>query len=140
MQPLMYSTIEAKNHNIGWQRCGDNIALFKNDDNMIYYKDNRQGLVDESDDGGLNNCSYTLTFQLEVKNENDTIYFAHSYPYTYSTLQHYLMNVEQDPEKSKYCKLGVLCRSLAGNNIYCLSITAPPSSEDHKQKVKIKAF
>lgn len=33
------------------------------------------------------NSSYTLTFNVEFQNDNDTVYFAHSYPYTYSDLQ-----------------------------------------------------
>lgn len=33
MRPLMYSVTDAKDSNIGWRRCGDNISYFKNDDN-----------------------------------------------------------------------------------------------------------
>lgn len=33
------------------------------------------------------NATYTLTFNIEFPHENDTVYFAHSYPYTYSDLQ-----------------------------------------------------
>lgn len=33
MRPLMYSDIDAKESKIGWQRCGENIAYFKNDEN-----------------------------------------------------------------------------------------------------------
>lgn len=33
------------------------------------------------------NSTYTLTFNIEFPHENDTVYFAHSYPYTYSDLQ-----------------------------------------------------
>lgn len=32
-------------------------------------------------------CTYTLTFNIEFPHDNDTVYFAHSYPYTYSDLQ-----------------------------------------------------
>lgn len=32
MRPLMYSEIDAKESKIGWRRCGDNIAYFKNED------------------------------------------------------------------------------------------------------------
>lgn len=32
MRPLMYSVTDAKDSNIGWRRCGDNISYFKNDD------------------------------------------------------------------------------------------------------------
>lgn len=33
MRPLMYSNTDAANHMIGWRRCGENIAYFRNDDN-----------------------------------------------------------------------------------------------------------
>ena len=33
------------------------------------------------------NSSYTLTFNIEFPHDDDTVYFAHSYPYTYSDLQ-----------------------------------------------------
>lgn len=32
-------------------------------------------------------CTYTLTFNIEFPHDNDSVYFAHSYPYTYSDLQ-----------------------------------------------------
>lgn len=38
---------------------------------------------DDEDDYG----TYTLTFNIEFTHDNDTVYFAHSYPYTYSDLQ-----------------------------------------------------
>lgn len=30
---------------------------------------------------------YTLTFNIDFQHDNDTVYFAHSYPYTYTDLQ-----------------------------------------------------
>lgn len=32
MKPLMYSTIDAKETQVGWKRCGENISYFKNED------------------------------------------------------------------------------------------------------------
>lgn len=32
-------------------------------------------------------ASYTLTFNIEFRHDNDTVYFSHSYPYTYTDLQ-----------------------------------------------------
>ncbi|XP_055709584.1 cytosolic carboxypeptidase Nna1 isoform X5 [Phlebotomus papatasi] len=123
MRPLMYSTIEANTSLIGWRRCGENITYFRNDDTFP--------LNDDDDENG----SYTLTFNIEFQHDNDTVYFAHSYPYTYSDLQDYLMAIQRHPVKSKYCKLRLLCRSLAGNNIYYLTVTAPQTEEEAvKQK------
>lgn len=39
--------------------------------------------------------------------------------------QDYLMTIQKHPLKSTFCKLRLLCRSLAGNNVYCLTVTAP---------------
>ena len=139
MRPLCYSTTEATTNNIGWQRCGDNISYFRNDENSVYSTRNyHQVLIDDfEDDDGSNIASYTLTFQVEFQHENDTVYFAHSYPYTYSDLQDYLMNIQRHPIKSKFCKLRLLCRSLAGNNVYILTVTATSTEED-VQKVGIE--
>ena len=45
----------------------------------------------------------------------------------YRTLyfQDYLNDIAQDPVKSKLCKQRVLCRTLAGNLVYTLTITSP---------------
>lgn len=121
MRPLMYSTINASIVGEGWRRCGDNISYYKNDDETS---------SDEDEDNG----SYTLTFNIQFPNDADTVYFAHSYPYTYSDLQDYLMEIQRHPVKSKFCKLRLLCRSLAGNNVYYLTVTAPTTDEDANKK------
>ena len=137
MRPLMYSTTDATNSNIGWKRCGDNISYYRNDDNNFYNTRNyHQVLIDDFDDDDHNNiCSYTLTFNVEFQHDNDTVYFAHSYPYTYSDLQDYLIAIQRHPVKSKFCKLRLLCRSLAGNNVYYLTVTAPSTPDDEQHKV-----
>lgn len=37
MRPLMYSDIDATESKIGWRRCGENIAYFKNEDSTYAY-------------------------------------------------------------------------------------------------------
>lgn len=49
----------------------------------------------------------------------------------------YLMTIQKHPIKSKFCKLRLLCRSLAGNNVYCLTVTAPVADDD---STKVKYF
>lgn len=39
---------------------------------------------------------FTLTFNIEFPHDNDTVYFAHSYPYTYSDLQVCAINKSQN--------------------------------------------
>lgn len=45
-------------------------------------------------------------------------------------LKEYLMAIQKDPIKSTFCKLRLLCRTLAGNNVYYVTVTAPAQSED----------
>lgn len=89
----MYSTIDAKNSSIGWRRCGENISYFKNEDVNVTHDD------DDEYDG-----FYTLTFNIEFPHDNDTVYFAHSYPYTYSDLQvcKYYLKKKKKKEISKF--------------------------------------
>ncbi|CAH2276640.1 cytosolic carboxypeptidase 3 isoform X1, partial [Pelobates cultripes] len=116
MQPLMYSEKEAETRHIGWHRIGDEIKYYKNNlgqDEKLYYS-----------------LSWTFTFPHSM----DTCYFAYCYPYTYSNLQDYLANIANDPERSKYCKIRVLCHSLAGNMVYVLTITNPSTTGELKKK------
>jgi len=39
-----------------------------------------------------------------------------------------------DPTKTRFAKLRLLCRSLAGNGVYYLTITAPTHDEDVRRK------
>ncbi|XP_016423776.1 cytosolic carboxypeptidase 2-like [Sinocyclocheilus rhinocerous] len=110
MRPLLYSEHAAWLKGEGWQRTGTNIR---------YYRNNT-----EQDGKAL----YSLTWTLEFPFDGDTCYLAHCYPYTYSNLQHYLREVISDPVRAAYCKLRVLCRSLAGNAVYVLTVTAPSTS------------
>ncbi|XP_031763401.2 cytosolic carboxypeptidase Nna1-like isoform X1 [Galleria mellonella] len=121
MRPLLYSTKDAQLHSIGWRRCGDNIAYYKNDS------------TSEEEEQFP---SYTLTFNIEFPHTDDAVYIAHCYPYTYSDLQEYLSRLQAHPIKSTYSKLRLLCRTLAGNNVYYLTITAPPSTNELEQKKK----
>ncbi|XP_047917109.2 cytosolic carboxypeptidase 3 isoform X2 [Anser cygnoides] len=120
LRPLLYSEFDAKKHSVGWRRTGNEIK---------YYKNN----VGE---GGRRYFSLTWTFQFP--HDRDTCYFAHCYPYTYSNLQEYLVDISKDPVRSKFCKIRILCRSLAGNIVHVLTITNPPESgNDTKRKAVI---
>ncbi|XP_060770750.1 cytosolic carboxypeptidase 2 isoform X2 [Neoarius graeffei] len=107
MRPLLYSEHGAWLKGEGWHRAGNNIRYYRN----------------QSEKEGKS--LYSLTWTLEFPHENDTCYLAHCYPYTYSDLQRYLQGVVSDPARAMYCKVRVLCRSLAGNSVYVLTITAP---------------
>ncbi|XP_020797937.1 uncharacterized protein LOC110176059 isoform X6 [Drosophila serrata] len=127
MQPVMYSTLGAKEKSEGWRRCGENICYYRNDD------ESASNSANEDDE---DNSTYTLTFTIEFEHDDDTVFFAHSYPYTYSDLQDYLMEIQRHPVKSKFCKLRLLCRTLAGNNVYYLTVTAPSTTEENMRRKK----
>ncbi|XP_051545382.1 cytosolic carboxypeptidase 2-like [Myxocyprinus asiaticus] len=110
MRPLLYSEHAACLKGEGWKRAGTNIR---------YYRNNTE------EDG---KALYSLTWTLEFPYDSDTCYLAHCYPYTYSDLQCYLREVISDPVRTAHCKLRVLCRSLAGNAVYVLTITSPSTS------------
>ncbi|GCB84813.1 hypothetical protein scyTo_0025406, partial [Scyliorhinus torazame] len=112
LKPLLYSEREAQQRQMGWHRVGKDIR---------YYKNNL------SEEG---RSLYSLTWTFQFPHRNDTCYFAHSYPYTYSDLQRYLATIANDPIQSQYCKLRVLCRSLAGNTVHILTITSPSRNQE----------
>lgn len=66
---------------------------------------------------------YTLSFTYYFKHP-DTIFFSHSFPYTYSDLQNFL----SDHKDSAYLRVDSLCNTLAGNSCPVLTITNNVSS------------
>ena len=55
--------------------------------------------------------------------------------FIFSLSQDYILNLANDPVKNKICKQRVLCRTLAGNLVYVLTITSPSKNpEDIKHK------
>ncbi|XP_051040214.1 cytosolic carboxypeptidase 2 isoform X3 [Phodopus roborovskii] len=124
MKPLMYSQLDAITYNVGWRREGHEIKYYKN--NM---DDGQQPL-------------YCLTWTVQFPHDQDTCFFAHFYPYTYTDLQCYLLSVANNPIQSQFCKLRALCRSLAGNTVYLLTITNPsrtPQEAAAKKAVVLSA-
>ncbi|OWK17850.1 hypothetical protein Celaphus_00009389 [Cervus elaphus hippelaphus] len=107
MKLLMYSQLDASTHSIGWRREGNEIK---------YYR---------STPGDGQQPSYCLTWTVQFPHDQDTCFFAHFYPYTYTDLQCFLLSVANSPIKSQFCKVRTLCRSLAGNTVYLLTITNP---------------
>ncbi|KAM6133358.1 cytosolic carboxypeptidase 2 [Phoenicopterus ruber ruber] len=106
MRPLLYSQRDAQSRGIGWRRVGADVR---------YYR----GV------GGEEPAAFRLSWTARFPHDGDTCFFAHSYPYTYSDLQRYLRALAGDPVRSRYCAVRALCRSLAGNTVYLLTITSP---------------
>ncbi|GFR31694.1 hypothetical protein TNCT_372181 [Trichonephila clavata] len=117
MCPVMFSV---KNHiekKQGWMRVGSNICYFRN-----HYT---QG---PSTNSILRNKPYyTLTFTITFEYTNDVCYLAYHYPYTFTTLQtHLYCWTNSYDTTSIYLKRDELCKTLAGNTVPLLTITAKP--------------
>ncbi|PFX25530.1 Cytosolic carboxypeptidase 2 [Stylophora pistillata] len=128
MRPLFYSELDAATKKIGWVRTGKNIKYYKN--------------AIKREDTTKEKYHYSFTWTCEFPNESDTCYFAHCYPYTYSDLQEHLQNLRNDPVRSRICKQRMLCRTLAGNFVYTLTVTNPsrrPADAEAKQGVVVTA-
>ncbi|XP_070686658.1 cytosolic carboxypeptidase 2 [Pempheris klunzingeri] len=130
MRPLLYSERAAEEKGAGWQRTGSNIRYYRNC--------NQSTKVNNSDAVTL----YSLTWTLQFPYDSDSCYLAHCYPYTYSHLQRYLRRISSNPKVASYCKLRVLCHSLAGNAVYVMIITSRGVSrveERNKKAVVVTA-
>ncbi|KAJ3225944.1 Cytosolic carboxypeptidase 3 [Clydaea vesicula] len=110
MKPLFFSTNEFKKKNLGFYRIGKNIKYFKNESN------------DEPSNQELKS-TYTLTFEFEFQENNDTCYFANNFPYTYTDLQKFILEIKKNPLTSKYMYHRVIGQTFAKNNIDCLNIS-----------------
>ncbi|KAL1505438.1 hypothetical protein ABEB36_005007 [Hypothenemus hampei] len=120
MRPLMYSKKNAQLHSIGWIRCGQNITYFCN-----------ENITNEDPDQA---ATFTLTFTLTFPHDEDEVYLANCYPYTYSDLQEHLAEIRAHPVKQTFSTIRLLCRSLAGNDVYFITITAPQVPGETKKK------
>uniref|UniRef100_U3JEX1 Cytosolic carboxypeptidase 2 n=1 Tax=Ficedula albicollis TaxID=59894 RepID=U3JEX1_FICAL len=115
LRPLLYSQQDAQSRGIGWRRVGSDIRYCRGSAG--------EPPLSRPSGGGppLSRLSWTVRFP----HDGDTCFFAAGYPYTYSELQRYLRGLAADPARSRLCTVQALCRSLAGNRVYLLTITGP---------------
>ncbi|RXM30079.1 Cytosolic carboxypeptidase 3 [Acipenser ruthenus] len=111
MKPLVYSEKGAKEGQVGWFRSGHHI-VYKPWNNPSY---NILLLPFVQ--------YYCLEFLIEFSHAEDTYYLAHSYPYHYSTLLSHLNGITEDPQRSAYVKKEALCKTLARNTCFLLTVT-----------------
>jgi len=65
---------------------------------------------------------HTLTFTINLKNDDDEVFFAHCYPYTYSDCCELLSKICTPETKDKIRKT-ILCKTIAGNDCEMVIIT-----------------
>lgn len=114
MKILMYSNKENLNSGAGWYREGGNISYFAN-----YIRR-----------AGSQKTYFTLSFTYEFPYIDDTVYIAYCYPYTYSHLMKDLSPIED----LSFVSRKLLCYSIAGNRCEYLTITAPGTPSEVKQR------
>jgi hypothetical protein len=108
MKPLFYSRREADSNDgqgVGWYRDGQNICYYQN-------SLKKKG-------GGF---YYTLTFQVQFMHDDDEVYIAHCYPYTYSDCMELLQRLCV-PESKDRIRKTIVCKTIAGNDCEMAIIT-----------------
>ncbi len=107
--PLVYSTHEATERQVGWLRRGHDVCYYQN------HIRRRSGYY------------YTLSFKLRVAHASDTLYVAYSHPYTLTDLNRYLKRLEEDPSTAKRFRRRPLCatrRALSASERLLASLLA----------------
>ena len=113
MKPLVFSKQKQEELGVKWHRDGSAISYYRNSYARKYNLPNSK----------LCKYHYTLTFTYNFSYSNDTVYFAHCFPYTYSDLTDYLKEYSSNPEYKSILRVDTLCKTLAGNDCYVLTIT-----------------
>ena len=82
MKPLFYSKKQAEQRELGWMRAGEDIAYYPSSTTRLRVFN---GILEED---GLSQLpvgsTFTLSFKMQFKYDNDEIYLAYCFPYTYS--------------------------------------------------------
>ncbi|KAJ3211694.1 Cytosolic carboxypeptidase 2 [Entophlyctis luteolus] len=120
LRPLMYSKYLMGTAGIGWHRAGENIN----------YSETKSDVrtLDENCPQDSPSQRYTLSFTVNFPCENDVVYLAHCYPFSYTDLQNDIYELKSDPLRCHIFRHTILATSVAGNNIDMLTITAPSTS------------
>lgn len=117
MKPLVYSETAASGDNAGWVHGGFDICYYKNGRTELKKTETtkkKKKIVHK----------YSLSFSYTF-DKPGTVYFAHSYPYTYTTLQQYLRDLSTRKSISLFYRRRELCQTLCGNHCDLVTITGP---------------
>jgi hypothetical protein len=110
LQPCVYSRKEQERTGTTWHRAGTSVAYGPSTELRP----------------GSQKPYYTLTFTYEFQHPDDTVYFAHCFPYTYTELEGFLDQVQTSHRD--ICRVETLCMTLARNSCRVLTITSEVQS------------
>lgn len=119
MKPLIYSRLQAQNEGIGWRRGGEDITYYQTPVPTMAKKSTQNVLPTQAP---IMYDLYTLSFKISFKHDNDSVYFAYCFPYTYSDCQNYLNKISCTANKD-WLRRSPLCKTIAGNECDILIIT-----------------
>lgn len=117
MKVLIYSEIDNM-INPGWVRGGYDISYYCN------------GIRRP----GSSKLFYTMTFTYEFAHSEDNVFFAYSFPYTYSDLMQDIQTLEDNPYVSQIMSRRLLCYTIAGNRCEYLTVTSQGTPEQVKKR------
>ena len=109
MKVIIYSTNHFQKTGTEWFHGCEDISYFLNS----FKKE------------GINKQYYTLTFTYSFEYLDDTVYFAYSYPYTYTRLMRFVSQIQQHPLKATLMSRDTLCETLGGVKCETITITSP---------------
>ena len=118
MKVLIFSEKENEKTGLGWFRGGNNIQYSQNNIRRPC----------------CSKCFYSLSFSYKFEYDQDTVYFAYCFPYTFSDLMQDLLELENDPFVASIMNRKMLCYSIGGNRCDLLTITAPGDPEETKKR------
>lgn len=122
-RPLLFSEKRFTWSGFGWLRGGHNIVYMKNS----YRRPIPATRRSKKNAGG---CTYyTLTFSVRFPHDEDRVYVASCYPYTYSDLIGYLRRSAEKPAARDSLTMQSLCLSQCGNHVPMVTITARKNAE-----------
>jgi cytosolic carboxypeptidase protein 2/3 len=147
MKPLAFSKAASSSSGTGWRRSGEQVRYYCNNttSSSCSSSSSSSGTGTGSNSNtaaaatpsksarsktaaGGGTALHTLTFTHTFTHSDDTVYFAHSLPYTYSDLQNSLEALQRSGDTADTAvrmRRTTLCRTLAGNEVPLITVTAP---------------
>ncbi|VDK75035.1 unnamed protein product [Litomosoides sigmodontis] len=123
MQPVLFSVTEACRGNPEWIRAGSSVRYCRN---AFIHND-----CDKLNNRSAPRQHFSLYFTIRFKYPADVCYIAYHFPYTYSmlqaTIERYLW--KNGKEGRFYVRNDQLCKSLGGNTVSLLTVTANGTKE-----------
>lgn len=127
MQPVMYSVRDALAGQPGWVRAGESVCYYRN-------------LYTTGDCCEVDDCTrrkrdfYSIRFNVTFQNKGDVCYFAYHFPYTLSYLKATISRCLSRICGGLYYSNDVIGKSLGGNPVHLLTVTAPCAKPDIARK------